>query len=508
MNRRRILCGLLVVCGLLCSGERELSAAPLRSFTVEQFNEVYKKLVGRDVRVTGRKSLVGRREIGLSQCDVRFKSRHNLPKFDADVENLRIDGRLAMEGRRYVVYITSVRERPSDAEEFENRRRQLDDKVLEGWYELGDWAAGLGRFYQDAKMNDLAMGAYKQAISLEHKEIQGKDPRALKKLAAKAKEYGLSDSLREEMIFEAYVVTRSQAKTLDQLGRAISAASADLPGSDKPLAQPEADLRQRYERKPVETYRDSTGFSRKVLHRMLMTDLILARVKSQLDENYQNGFEIADLIETEIPEYKELAKEYRDRALQMRTEQVATLSRKQILDLKSKYEEQQQPQKGREAVEAWLEHRLNRLDEQDTEGLLSLAEDYVALVDRRERAAQLLLDAYKQAPQSEEIAARLERLGYRQEKGEWTNAREPGNENRTEMERAVAEGRPMENMTASQLLKAIGAPSKVLRIASRDEVVEYWLYQQSKESEVAIQLSRPRGEAEARVLKLDQMKVR
>ncbi len=503
--RRTIMTGAAAACWL-CFTAHFAQAAPLRSFTVEQFNQVYKKFVGLDVRVIGRKTLFSKREIGLARCDVRFKSRRVLAELSKDEVNLQIDGRVTREGQRFVVYISAVTPLPSDTEEFQRRKRALRETSLDGWYELGDWAAGLATFYEDAEMSARARQAYEQAISIE-RATGDRDAQHLQALAGKAEKYGLPSSVEEDLVFEAFVWMRDRAKTAKDLEAAISSAATDLPGSETPLPQPQPKLRKSYEKEPLKTYESAAANQRKMLHRMLMTDLILARLQDQLDENFENGFQIADLIDREIPEFQDLAKEYRAKSLQMRTDQVATLSRTEILNLQKQYENQQQPNKGREVVEAWLEQRRNRLDEQDIEGLLNLADEYVAMLNRTERAAELLITAAERTPGNERIESRLQRLGYYLMDGRWVSERDRDRNDESEIARAMREGRPVRNMTATQLRKTMGEPVKILRIASQEQIDEFWLFGSSATSRLAVRLARRSGSPEAKVVAIGQVKL-
>jgi len=508
MNIRQVITSAAIFCCLLIGTADTATAAPLRSFTVEQFNKVFKKFAGRDVRVIGRKSLASTREIGLLHCDVRFKSKRLMEKLSRDVANVQIDGRVVREGKRFVVYISAVKSLPSDAEDFQLRKRNLNEKSLEGWYELGEWATGQGTFYQDDKLSTLGREAHAQGIAIERAAARGNDAVRLKKLAAKAEKYGLSTALQENLLFEAFVLMRDRAKSVADLEVAISEAATELPGSEIPLPQPQPKLRKRYQANPRTAYDGASATQRTLLHRILMSDLILARLQDQLDKNFENGFQIADLIDREIPEFRDLAQEYRAQSLKARTEQVATLSRADILDLQKHYDDAQQPDKGREVVEAWLEHRRNRLDEQDTEGLLNLSEEYVTMLNRPERATDLLLTAAERNPGNKRIEAKLGRLGYQLQNGRWRAPRGGDEKDDSDIARAMRKGRPLVNMTATQLRKTMASePTKILRIASQGQVDEFWLYGESTSSQLAVRLSRREGSPEAKVIAIGQVKL-
>ncbi len=305
---RRAMIWMVILPGFLLLWSGRVEAAPLRSFTVEQFNELYKKWIGRDVRVTGRVSVFGTGQIRLAKCEVPFRSQRKLTKSSKDVTNVQIDGRLVRDGRRYVVRISAIRELKSDVEQFHSRKSGLDRKSSAQWYELAEQTEDLGKFYGDEELIALSREAYQDGIEIDRKAARGKDAAALKKLAGQVEKLGLPPALRESLLHESYALMRKEADSSEDYERAITGISQDLPGSETPLNKAYADLREKYQSAPLATYENVGGGERKILHRMLLTDLILSRLQKQLDKDYLNGFEIADVIDREIPEYHTLGK--------------------------------------------------------------------------------------------------------------------------------------------------------------------------------------------------------
>ncbi len=496
-----------VVLGVvLPAAAQHASAAPLRSFTVEQFNESYKKWVGRDVRVSGRRSSFGPHQIRLLKCDVPFRSKFRLKKPQKDFTNVQIDGRVMRRGRNYFVQIRGFHVIKSDEQQFESRKSRMNRNSAAEWYDLAKWAEQLGRFYDDAKLLELSREANERGIDAGRRAARGKDATALKKLAVTAKDFDLPESLQLSLLHEAYVLMRQQAKNQGDFERAISGVSRDLPGCETPLQKFNTDLRKQYESDPLATYEQTSSGRRKLLHRMLMAELVLASLQSELDKNFANGFEIANNIEQEIPEYRDLAQQYRKQALAARTREVATLSKSEILALKQDYESQQQPKKGAEVFEAWLEVRLRRLDSDDITGLINVADEFADRLDRPDRAAKLLIKADRRNADDPQIAAKLEQLGYRKKRGKWVSEMADEEEEKSEIELAMQKGLLIKGMTAVQVRKTLGVPLKRLRMASQGAISEVWTYETSPITRMVVFLRRQSNNRESRVVEFGEVK--
>ncbi len=153
-----------------------------------------------------------------------------------------------------------------------------------------------------------------------------------------------------------------------------------------------------------------------------------------------------------------------------------------------------------EVLEAWLEHRLNRLEENDTEGLVSLAEEYTTLLEHKDRAARLLIQANERAPQDQGIIAKLEKIGYRHKNGKWLSEVEAEGDEKSQLEQAMAKGIITKRMTDEQVRKVLGVPLKTMRYASHGKISEIWIYEQ-----LAVRLDRAAENPHGRVVELGQI---
>ena len=114
------------------------------------------------------------------------------------------------------------------------------------------------------------------------------------------------------------------------------------------------------------------------------------------------------------------------------------------------------------------------------------------------QAALLLQDAHSRYPDSEELVARLEKLGYRYRDNRWLTAAEFQKLPEGRIEQAIRDGRVEAGMTAGQVLKSLGQPLSSTRIATAGQVQEVWIYGQSGSS-LVLNLTRALPAAESRV---------
>lgn len=503
-GNRAIRGGLIVV--VLAVLSPTLQAAPLRNVSVEQFNKSYKKWIGLEISVSGRLSANGKGLLRFRNCPVTFRFGPNLTKLPQGTKNAQVDGELVREGRRVVVRINSMRAIRSDEEEFNSRKLKIKRDDARGWYDLGDWAINRAAFYEDDQLSKRGSECYEKGISLEHDAINNGDTRALLELADKAEKLGLKVATIEAFRFEAYLVMRDAAKTNEDLERAISEVAANLPGSETPPNVPLPELRKEFRKSPLTVYKASQPGRRRLLHRMLMAELILSRLNRRLGDNYERGFAVADDIDREVPEFAGLATEYREKALAALSDQVKTLSRVEMLDLREKYRSQGLTEKGNEVVASWLHMRRQRLAEDDLEGRISLADSYIQLLNQRARAVELLIEASELGPQDKEVAGRLEKLGYRKQDDEWVSLEEFENTPESKIETAMRTGRVLKGMTPEQVKKSQGAPDKITRSASRHQIREIWHYYQSDVFQLTIHLRRTKGAQQSRVFAIVQSK--
>jgi len=124
--------------------------------------------------------------------------------------------------------------------------------------------------------------------------------------------------------------------------------------------------------------------------------------------------------------------------------------------------------------------RRKALRQHDAEGRLNVASQYEALLSDRESAMDLLYEAYKIDPNSEEVSqAFLLRGCKKNARGDWVDpqAQRTAAEPAAESPRTAASDQKLRGATDDDVrLRLGGRPNRVVRVATRGQAVEQWIY--------------------------------
>ena len=444
---------------------------------------------------------------GLKDPPVLFLSKSELPVLNRKWAT--VTGKIHVDPRsgEYTFELSSAKESPSDIEKFLERKRKLRSAPAADWYELGRWAEVRAQFYKDDDLLDRSAKVFEHAINMERKERAKDDPEGLFELAEKAQSYRLPVTLTQELTHEAFhlLVQRSVNQPGPALADLAERMAKKLPGALDKLAYTPTDLVSKYKAEPVATYAGADSATRRKIHRLLYTGVLLRTIVPELAADGNNGFEVADKIDELIPEQHRLAEEFRDRALKARAAEVEKLTKSQMLDLVEQYR-QRAPQLGEQLLETWLTLRLRGLDPDDTEGLLELTEEYRRLLKRNDLADRLLIDGWKRNRQARDIAERLEKGGYRLFEGAWLTEEEFTNRPEGQMEKDIRAGLPKKGMTTGQVSRSRGKPDSFSRAVTSGQVTELWSYSQSDGSYLVVRFVKRAGQSEATVAEVVQVR--
>lgn len=486
------------------------SLAAGRAYTVQQLAEMKSLPLGIEVQIDGRfqsssRTASGQTEFKLQRCEIAFRMDRALPG-QPKGKSYAVTGKLSQEGGKTICEVQSLREVASDIDQYRDRKRGLKRGDAKALYDLAVWAKQRGEFYTDVELLSASDEAYREGLDVERRALAANDFEGRFRLAAKAREIKLADETVWPLIHDGYRVRwklAQQAKPTEweRLGRDLS---RDLPGCDEPLLSPETELRKQYQSQPQETYVATTAGVRRKLHRILYSEILLRTVTSRLAADFGNGFEIADQIDKLLPEYRAKAEEFRDKVLATRSTEVNRLSRAQVLELAKQYRDRKQPQQAEQVLTAWLTLRRKRLDADDIEGHLQLADEYRALLNRADLGTGLLIETITKHPDAKQVADRLEQLGYRKKDGRWLTTTEFQAQPEAEIERAMREGRVAVGMTADQVRKTLGQPVSRSRSASAGQISEVWMYGTPGNSRLSVFLLRKRNQTEAEVMQVTQ----
>lgn len=504
--RTRLLHSMVVLFASLAHAT--VSCAAENVWSVEHLNSrkaEWEQLVGPTIRIEGRITLHGKGQLRLAKCDLVFHVNEAQLRSLNGKRTVELAGRLKKDDGKLSFEVLQVQVVPTDIEQFESRTVKLRNPRPDDWYELGDWAAGRGRFYDDAELTKKAHTAYSNGVKIEWRTLPADDGEARIQLALKAKEYKLPDDQRMEILHEGYRLLWQAALKMEKPDPAVWSQLAtrlanDLPGSTQPLPQFPAELKQRYEQQALTVYRESPEATRQQLHRLFYASVVLKPIVLEAAVDGRDGNVIADRIDRAVPEEHALAEKYREAKLAWRLARAATATRQEIEQLANDYRSRQLPVLARQALQTWLQAREGRMREDGSTGLMQLAEDYLALLRDETKAASLLKEAYKLDPAFEDVTRKLESLGYKLDRGAWMKevAAKPAADS-PKSETSSAGGLAV-GMTASALRTLMGRPSSTGRAITNTGLIEVWSYGTLGTSRLIVHLERTGPTGESKVI--------
>jgi len=502
----RLLRSIVVLPALLAIAPTTLAAENV--WSVEYLNSrkaEWEQLVGPTIRIEGRITLHGKGQLRLAKCELVFHVTDAQLRPLNGKRTVELAGKLKKDDGKLSFEVAQIQVVPTDVEQFESRTVKLRNPRPGEWYELGDWAAGRGRYYDDAELTKKALTAYANGVKIEWRALTADDGEARIRLAHKVQEYRLPDDQRMEILHEGYWLLWQTALKAKQPDPAVWSQLAtrladDLPGSTQPLPQFPAALKQRYEREALTLYRESPEATRRQLHRLFYAAIVLKPIVLEAAADGRDGDLVADRIERAVPEEQAFAEKYREAKLAWRLARAATATRQEVEQLASDYRSRQLPVPARQALQTWLLAREGRLREDGSTGLMQLADDYLALLRDETKAASLLKEAYKLDPAFEDVARKLESLGYKFDRGAWTRevaAKPAGDLPKPE---ATPSGGIAVGMKASALRTLMGRPGSTGRAITGTGLIEVWSYGTPGTTRLIVHLERTGPSGDAKVI--------
>ncbi len=520
----RLMFGVTVFCLLTLGGSQNLFAAGVQSVQalLEQ-KDRWPGLVGMPMQVEGHQTVLAKNYVKLKNCELTFRSMTPLPKLPGRSRVVEVSGRLAKDKDGLLFFeVDSIRELTADLETLRLKENGLR-RSPNAFYELATWAAARGKFYDDQELIGRAKEINLKGVQLERQEMQPVTSAALIELAERARERGLDEALQFDFRHEAFRLEwdtlRKSATTVDldaaeldvsrdPLFQFLKRLDAQFPEATERLPKPAPEASKEYTLSPVGSYREAEQPARRVLHRLFHVEVATAAINRWIKPDGGNGGEIAEQIEQLIPEQHEVAEQHRDRELTFLVKNAATLSRNQLQNLLERCRERKQEPLAKEAIQTWMKRREASLRKDGVTGLIQLADDRWTFLQDRAGTGGLLLEALKETPQDVEIVERLKKLGYEQINGEWrlpdgavlpAKPADP-RANETDLDRNIRLGIPSVEMTPVQILRCLGSPTSVTRIATSGSITETWTYREGTVIRQSVTIDRQRTIGKAKVI--------
>ncbi len=125
------------------------------------------------------------------------------------------------------------------------------------------------------------------------------------------------------------------------------------------------------------------------------------------------------------------------------------------------------------------------------------------MLDDKEGAAALLIQAYEKAPEMKDISERLEALGWTRVGAKWIT-RAQAAALPPDPSKPADDALHLQNKTRDQVRKALGSPDSVTRVISAGRLNEVWIYKENARSQIAIHFLGNTDGRDLRVVRLVQ----
>lgn len=451
-------------------------------------------------RLEGRLALVSTKLVKFRNCDLSFVGSDDVefPRIRPGTTNMVVSGYMTRDKGRVQFLVTSFQRDPTDDAKVRQKRSELDEQDAEPWYELGAWVRERAVFYEDSELANEGAAIQERGIGIERRGKRA-DASALRNLAEKVVRMKLSSGLRMALIHEALWLDRQSSRNPAAI---LAQIRQDLEGSQLPLEPGDQQFIDGYLKEPILAYSNADSTERRRMHRVFFADLQRDVLLSRLNEDGSNAFTLARQIEDELPEFRAEAERLRDAELARRRTVVDSLSRPAMLELAELFRDRDQKDEARDVVLKWIQAREPEWRQQGVAGLVRLSEEYLELLSDRGTARLLLREAYERSARDPEIATRLRELGEAVARPE----REAVDlENRDVANRDIVPG-----MSSGDVVRVLGEPDAVTRLASAGRLTEIWVYGAPTTTRISVRLEtriRDSG-ATTRVAQVDRLPAR
>lgn len=461
------------------------------------------RLLNSLLRVEGRLASHGKRQLRLMKCDLPFRLTDDQERLVGSARHLELTGRLMQEREtgRIFFEVTSLKTLPNDRHRLLDRESRLKNAKAADWYELAHWAEERGQFYEDADLLNLAQTYYTRGVQQAWRELPGDDLAGRLRLATQARDGKITPAIYNELLHEALHMWWNRALVapdpLVEWTALLERIETDWPGALHPLDEWPTELAAAYWQDPLAVYRRSEASRRVILQRIFATEVLLKKILATAERDRLSELEIAQSIQTLMPERRALADQYRDKSYQTLLQNAGALSKTELLKHVQQLRQQNQSAQATHLIREWLRARAQRLSPSSgAPERLALADDYLSLLQDEATAVALLESARQLEPESEDVERRFRELGYRWMGSRWVKSAEP-EQPAPQPPTQLAVG-----LSASEVREIQGNPTRVATVLSASGVDEYWTYGEETGSRLVVQLQRRGRQNEFRVVRI------
>jgi len=469
-----------------------------RAIDVHEFEQNLANQVGQHVELEGRFRSAGAGKLYLVGSSIEFQ----LGKFAAQVrrsmQSISVEGQLISGLPKPVFRVESFRALPADVERFAQMRDRITPGNERSLFTLAAWGRRQAHWYRDSKLEMLSAEAYRQAFDWAvQRAVQLHDSEKLILYACLGEAVGLSPSHAAALRHDAALDLSARARSQDAQAHRAAASQVRklLPGTETPLAADRVDWADQYLADPRTVFAALAPSERRAAARALWANLTAEAI--QLQAANKAGTALDELVqhaEVEIPDRPRTIRQLRLQAAQGRIPGAALLSRAEVLRLRDDLAELEEVAASRAVVERWLQTQRQRLQPNDAEGRLLLANEYRQLLGDPQTAANLLIEALRIAPDLAEASSTLTELGYTQRGGAWlppsTTPTKAAGEPATDSTAELAAG-----ATEATVIARLRRPDRIARVATQNSMNEQWIYEGPPRLNIYLRRSTATGQA-------------
>ena len=441
--------------------------------------------------VVGRYSSVAGGSMRLKNCEIQLHAAagKSLPRVYNRQKNLEIRGHFDRFRGRVVFIVDKLTERPSDLAALRERERDLKRAEPAEWYAAAQEFLETAKYYNDEELRTASTRMLDKALRHEISELGREDSNGLRTVAGRVAEFGLSESLRMELLHRSFVIDwkklqSNRATTLEQFKEFGQTVAKALPGCATPVKPFPKNLFESWKRNHNTTYEQADEAKRRQLHRVFFTEIQLAALRADpRSKDESNGFELAAELERNLPDRPAEADRYREMSLDWKKRNAASLDRNELRDLidylKRTGEEQQ-------AV-LIVESHVARLRQGVPADLIQAGRDYIELIGKDEEAIKLFKEAWEKlkelglenSPDAKDVIKELKRHSWHRVGDQWLTTKQKEQKEAAELGQEVGFGDPQDGAsgdTAGAIRSALGKPDRITRIVSAGMIHEIWIY--------------------------------
>lgn len=503
--RRHIL---MVLIGCLWLGGSSASAQVWSVKHLQASKADWDKFVDTPMAVEGRVASVLKNQLRLHKCDLAFTTTEELARLATNTRNVELSGRMRKENGKLTFEVANLKSIPADIDQFHTRELAIKGNRADDWYALAEWARERGDFYDDAALKEATRLCLTRGIANEVRAVPKDDFSARLKLADKAAGFKLPASVSQDMRHETFrdwwqTATVNNPDVVKALMELETQLRTVWPDAFRPLADWPDELAAEYVKDPLVTFHDADPLEQRQLQRVFAVQVLIRRITREAADDGRNGTEIAEKLAAAVPDQRKLAEAYRDKALTYRLSQIATATRPEALALSEEFRQKNRGAQAVDTLRKWLAAKeAQRTSQADAPSLIALADDYRQWLKDDVRAVALLKAAHRLEPQSEDVASRMQELGYELRGVGWEPIK-PAVPAHKAVPMPGSEAPIAIGMTAAELQERIGQPQSRTIIATLGSVDEWWTFGSGEGSRLMIQLQRRRNDPQSRVVRFE-----